>query len=121
MESISAFDIIKLGIGPSSSHTMGPWKAANQFLQLLKDQNQITELVEIYTYLFGSLAKTGKGHGSDIAIIMGLSNENFQIIDTDQIEDKINTIKTKAFIKIDDQISIPFIAEQHLIFEFTKV
>lgn len=120
MESISAFDIIKLGIGPSSSHTMGPWKAANQFLQLLKDQNQITELVEIYTYLFGSLAKTGKGHGSDIAIIMGLSNENFQIIDTDQIEDKINTIKNQAFIKINDQLSIPFIADQHLIFEFTK-
>ena len=92
MESISAFDIIKVGIGPSSSHTMGPWKAANQFLALLEEQRTLDKVVEIHTHLFGSLAKTGIGHGSDIAIIMGLAGENFQTIDTDLILSKIESI-----------------------------
>ena len=117
MESISAFDIIKVGIGPSSSHTMGPWKAANQFLALLEEQRTLNKVVEIHTHLFGSLAKTGIGHGSDIAIIMGLAGENFQTIDTDLILSKIEWISQSQAIKISEFHSIPFIQKQHLIFE----
>ncbi|MBK7466395.1 MAG: L-serine ammonia-lyase [Saprospiraceae bacterium] len=118
MESISAFDIIKVGIGPSSSHTMGPWKAANQFLALLEEQRTLNKVVEIHTHLFGSLAKTGIGHGSDIAIIMGLAGENFQTIDTDLILSKIEWISQSQAIKISEFHSIPFIQKQHLIFEY---
>jgi L-serine dehydratase len=66
MESISAFEIIKIGIGPSSSHTMGPWRASAFFLGYLKSLDKFSEVTEITTYLFGSLAKTGLGHGTDI-------------------------------------------------------
>ena len=118
MESISAFDIIKVGIGPSSSHTMGPWKAANQFLVLLEEQSTLDKVVEIHTHLFGSLAKTGIGHGSDIAIIMGLAGENFQTIDTDLILSKIESINQSQAINISEFHSIPFIQKQHLIFEY---
>ena len=118
MESISAFDIIKVGIGPSSSHTMGPWKAANQFLALLEEQRTLNKVVEIHTHLFGSLAKTGIGHGSDIAIIMGLAGENFQTIDTDLILSKIESINQSQAINISEFHSIPFIQKQHLIFEY---
>ena len=118
MESISAFDIIKVGIGPSSSHTMGPWKAANQFLALLEEQRTLNKVVEIHTHLFDSLAKTGIGHGSDIAIIMGLAGENFQTIDTDLILSKIEWISQSQAIKISEFHSIPFIQKQHLIYEY---
>ncbi|MFY0654775.1 MAG: L-serine ammonia-lyase [Cyclobacteriaceae bacterium] len=71
MESISVFDMFKIGVGPSSSHTMGPWKASMLFLESLMDALDHTE--SIHVKLFGSLALTGKGHGSDKAIILGLS------------------------------------------------
>ena len=74
MERISVFDIFKIGIGPSSSHTMGPWKAANQFIQELEDSRRLDEMVGLNVELFGSLAKTGKGHGTDLAVILGLQN-----------------------------------------------
>jgi L-serine dehydratase len=69
MKSISVFDIIKVGIGPSSSHTMGPWKAAEMFLNFLDKDLELVEILDIY--LYGSLAKTGKGHGTDFAVLLG--------------------------------------------------
>ena len=72
MESISAFDIIKVGIGPSSSHTMGPWEAALAFCQFLKENNLIDKVETVVVDLYGSLAKTGKGHGTDFAVTLGL-------------------------------------------------
>ena len=67
MESISVFEIIKVGIGPSSSHTMGPWNAASRFLNLIIRERQISEVKEVFVEFFGSLAKTGIGYGTDIA------------------------------------------------------
>ena len=67
MESISVFEIIKVGIGPSSSHTMGPWNAAEMFLEEIKRTNTLQNVKEIFVEFFGSLAKTGVGHGTDIA------------------------------------------------------
>jgi len=71
-EQISVFDIFKIGIGPSSSHTLGPWRAAQQFTAALNNQNLLTAVVQLKVLLYGSLAKTGKGHGTDIAILLGL-------------------------------------------------
>jgi len=120
MESLSVFDIIKVGIGPSSSHTMGPWRAANLFLSFLKDQGQLANVVEIKTSLYGSLAKTGKGHGTDIAVMMGLSNENYNTIDTDTINDKVKTIKESGQIFIADNQAISFNYEKHILFKLSK-
>ena len=76
MEQISVFDIFKIGVGPSSSHTMGPWRAAQQFINLYKTNPGIKEIKRIHVDLYGSLAKTGKGHGTDIAVLLGLMGED---------------------------------------------
>jgi L-serine dehydratase len=120
MESISVFEIIKVGIGPSSSHTMGPWHAATLFLSHLNSHNLTPQVSEIKTYLYGSLAKTGIGHGTDIAVILGLSNEDYKTIDTDEIPDKIETIKSNGFIHISNSQTIPFEYDKHIIFEKSK-
>jgi L-serine dehydratase len=90
MESISAFEIIKIGIGPSSSHTMGPWRAAGQFLAAIPDLKAVRS---IKIDLYGSLAKTGKGHGTDVAVLMGLSGEDYTRIDTATIPTRFSQIK----------------------------
>ncbi|MDP4276797.1 MAG: L-serine ammonia-lyase [Bacteroidota bacterium] len=120
MESLSAFDIIKIGIGPSSSHTMGPWSAALLFLNYLNEQHKLSDVIKIRTYLYGSLAKTGKGHGTDIAVMMGLSNENFNTIDTDSILKKVETIKKNGLIHPSEGIAIPFDDEKDILFEYKK-
>src|ERR1700710_807844 len=75
-ESISVFDMLKIGVGPSSSHTLGPWRAAQRFTASIDHQFGITTLKSIKILLYGSLAKTGKGHGTDIAIQLGLAGED---------------------------------------------
>ncbi len=119
-ESISVFEIIKVGIGPSSSHTMGPWRAATSFLNYLNEKNKLSEVTEIKTYLFGSLAKTGIGHGTDIAIMMGLSNEDFTTIETDKIIEKVEQIKQSGLIYISESQTISFNYKEHIIFDFIK-
>ena len=76
MESISVFDIFKIGVGPSSSHTMGPWRAAQQFLAIVRERGEFDRVASVRVDLFGSLAKTGKGHGTDVAVLMGLAGED---------------------------------------------
>src|SRR5258706_13776248 len=75
-EQISVFDIFKIGIGPSSSHTLGPWRAAQQFLELLVEQDILNLVTGIKILLYGSLSKTGKGKGTVIAILLGLSGDD---------------------------------------------
>jgi L-serine dehydratase len=120
METLSVFDIIKVGIGPSSSHTMGPWRAAMLFLDYLKKLDKIEDVTRIKTFLYGSLAKTGKGHGTDIAIMMGLSNENYTTIDTNTIEEKAGNIKRNALINISENHAIHFNYDKHIVFEYNK-
>ena len=78
--SISVFDIIKVGVGPSSSHTMGPWRAALFFIEELAQKDLWQSLQRIEVILYGSPSKTGKGHGSDQAIIAGLHYKHFRVI-----------------------------------------
>lgn len=114
MQSISIFEIIKVGIGPSSSHTMGPWNAAELFLNSIKKLRSLSEVEEVYVEFFGSLAKTGVGHGTDIAGMLGLSGEDFKEIDTDTILTKIDNIKTTQQINLGGEKIIPFIYGKHL-------
>lgn len=120
MESISIFEIIKVGIGPSSSHTMGPWNAAESFLNLIKRTHQIADVEEVFVEFFGSLAKTGIGHGTDIAGMLGLAGENFKTIDTTKIDEKIEQIKSSNQINLGGEKIIPFVYGVHLILNKNK-
>ena len=120
MESISAFEIIKVGIGPSSSHTMGPWVAAERFIRVLKLKEHFDQVLEIQVSLYGSLAKTGIGHGTDIAVMLGLSGENFQTIDTTQITQKIAEIKSAQSLLLNGEKPIVFDYPNHIRFEYSK-
>lgn len=120
MESISVFDIIKIGIGPSSSHTMGPWNAAQMFLDLVKRHRPLQEVKEVFVEFFGSLAKTGIGHGTDIAGMLGLSGENYRTINTNKIDEKIDKIKSEQQIHLGGEVWLPFIYGHHLILNKEK-
>jgi len=118
MERISVFDVFKIGVGPSSSHTMGPWRAAEQFLKNLIKENKLRQIQEIKIHLYGSLAKTGKGHGTDIAVLLGLSAEDPITIDTNIIDDKIKNIKEQFKLNLNQEKTIFFDYHQHLLFHF---
>jgi L-serine dehydratase len=90
------------------------------FLSYLNKCEKLHDVIEIKTYLYGSLAKTGLGHGTDIAIILGLSNEDFTTIDTNKISEKIEYIKRSGFINISENHRVSFNYEKHIIFEFNK-
>ena len=91
-EAISVFDIFKIGIGPSSSHTLGPWRAAQRFVQTLQKKNILIEVIEVKVLLYGSLAKTGKGHGTDVAVQLGLCGDDPVTFAVDHVDAKINDI-----------------------------
>lgn len=120
MQSISVFEIIKVGIGPSSSHTMGPWNAAESFLNKIRKDYQLQNVKEIFVEFFGSLAKTGIGHGTDIAGMLGLSGENFKTINTSEIDSKIEHIKTSGTLNLGGEKLLPFIYGHHLILNKQK-
>lgn len=120
MESISAFEMIKIGIGPSSSHTMGPWKASEMFLNEIEKETNLSNITGVKVYLYGSLAKTGHGHGTDVAILMGLSGEDYAVINTDTIPNKVEKIKKDGLISLKQKYTIPFVYSNDLIFEFKK-
>ncbi len=120
MESISIFEIIKVGIGPSSSHTMGPWNAAESFLNKIRKERPLQEVQRVFVEFFGSLAKTGIGHGTDVAGMLGLSGENFKKIDTTKIQEKVDTIKESAELNLGGEKIIPFVYGEHLILNRKK-
>jgi L-serine dehydratase len=97
MHRISIFDIFKIGVGPSSSHTLGPWKAALAFLELLPD---VMEVAIIKVQLYGSLSKTGVGHGTDIAVMLGLENFDPETIETGDIPFHIGRIKYEQVLRL---------------------
>ncbi|MEM6724894.1 MAG: L-serine ammonia-lyase [Bacteroidota bacterium] len=111
MERLSVFDIFKIGVGPSSSHTLGPWRAALDFIQLIGDQS----VISIEAHLFGSLSKTGKGHATDVAIMLGLEGYDPTQIDTSRIDLQIDKIESEKLLYIHGH-PIPFIPEQNIIF-----
>lgn len=91
-EPISVFDIFKIGVGPSSSHTLGPWRAAQRFTKSLVDTGVLHDVSEVRVLLYGSLAKTGKGHGTGFAIQLGLCGEDPVTFAVDQIDSKMDDI-----------------------------
>ncbi len=91
-EAISVFDMFKIGVGPSSSHTLGPWRAAQKFVENIKQNHGVENVKHLQVLLYGSLAKTGKGHGTDVAVVMGLTNEDPVTVEVNSITPKFNAV-----------------------------
>ncbi len=108
MERISVFDIFKIGIGPSSSHTMGPWRAAQQFIVELNNEQLFEKTISVTVWLYGSLAKTGKGHGTDIAIMLGLNGDDPVTIPVPNVSSNIETIHKTQSLNFGGKRSIFF-------------
>ena len=119
-EPISVFDIFKIGVGPSSSHTLGPWRAGQSFIGSLEKKGLLSKLRHLRVLLYGSLAKTGKGHGTDIAIQLGLAGYDPVSIDTSVIPSVIKEIQEKKSlgprpaIEFDPLIDIVFLMGESL-------
>jgi len=114
MESISVFEIFKIGIGPSSSHTMGPWKAGQEAVTHF--HLPLEKIISLKIHLYGSLAKTGKGHGTDIAIKLGLSGYDPKTIPVESVQKVIKQIRETSTLLLDGKHPIKFNEEEDIIF-----
>lgn len=119
-ESISVFDMFKIGVGPSSSHTLGPWRAALLFSQKIKEKYGLENVAALHVYLYGSLAKTGHGHGTDVAVQMGLLGENPETTDVNLIFPKIEQLKVEKKILLHGEQSIPFDPARDIVFLYQE-
>lgn len=119
-EQISIFDMFKIGIGPSSSHTLGPWRAAQRFTQRLTDSDLLENVEIIKILLYGSLAKTGIGHGTDVAVLLGLSGADPVTIAIDDVSKQITQIKQQQSLSLAGKHRIAFHYADDLLFLYTE-
>ncbi|MET8383981.1 L-serine ammonia-lyase [Streptosporangium canum] len=114
---ISVFDLFKIGIGPSSSHTGGPMAAAHKFARGLDQDGLLEKTAGVEVILYGSLGLTGKGHGSDKAVLLGLSGEKPELVDVDTVDDRLAAMRESGTISLYGTREIPFVVGEHLVFE----
>ena len=106
---VSTFDLFKIGIGPSSSHTVGPMRAAERFVhRWLFDQGRLQDVVRLRAEVFGSLALTGRGHGTDKAVLLGLEGQRPNLIDPDIIPGALERIRSSKRINLLGRHEIAF-------------
>src|SRR5205814_1825034 len=117
---VSAFDLFKIGLGPSSSHTVGPMRAALRFVHELAAEGKLEVTERIGIDLYGSLGLTGRGHGTDRAVLLGLSGEAPDRIDPDTVESKLQRIYEQNQLTLDAQHTIPFRVDENLRFRIDK-
>ncbi|HLT33924.1 MAG TPA: L-serine ammonia-lyase [Aquaticitalea sp.] len=116
MECISVFDMLKIGVGPSSSHTLGPWRAAERWIKELKAADKFNKVEKITVDLYGSLSLTGKGHATDFAIMLGLSGANPETIPTDSIASIISAIKETKTLMLNNEFPVGFHPDTDIMF-----
>ena len=114
---ISVFDLFKIGIGPSSSHTGGPMAAAHKFARGLHEDGLLEKTARVEAILYGSLGLTGKGHGSDKAVLLGLSGEKPELVDVDTVDDRVAAMRASGTIVLYGSHTIPFVIGEDLVFE----
>lgn len=119
MECISVFDMLKIGIGPSSSHTLGPWRAAERWINHLKKEQLFLDVTTVKIDLYGSLSLTGKGHATDLAIILGLAGADPEDIPTENIPYFIKKIKENNQLNFGNEIQIDFNPTTDIVFDQT--
>ena len=116
MECISIFDMLKIGIGPSSSHTLGPWRAAERWISELKTAQHFESVQKIQVQVYGSLSLTGKGHATDYAIMLGLSGANPVEIPIEAIQQMVSNIQDTALLNFGGEKEIAFDPKVDIIF-----
>ncbi|RAJ17196.1 L-serine ammonia-lyase [Olleya aquimaris] len=116
MECISVFDMLKIGVGPSSSHTLGPWRAAERWIYELKEANVFDKIQSVKVDLYGSLSLTGKGHATDLAVMLGLSGADPEIIPTDTIDIIIASVNNTEKLVLNNERIIQFQPKQDITF-----
>ena len=115
-ECISVFDMLKIGVGPSSSHTLGPWRAAERFLVELTERKILEKTIRVKVDLYGSLSLTGTGHATDLAIMLGLSGQDPEYIPVQNIAGIIKNIEDKKEINLGNKQLIAFYFLQDIVF-----
>jgi len=115
-EQISIFDMFKVGIGPSSSHTLGPWRAAQQFIAQLMEKGLLQQTERVKILLYGSLAKTGIGHGTDLAVLLGLSGDDPVTCPVNEVIPKVAAIKEGQRLRLAGSHDISFRFSEDLLF-----
>ncbi|MCW8808321.1 MAG: L-serine ammonia-lyase, partial [Rhodanobacter sp.] len=114
---VSVFDLFKIGIGPSSSHTVGPMRAASRFAERwLDEKGVLARVARVQVELFGSLALTGRGHGTDKAVLLGLEGEHPDTVDPDRIPEMLERIRGSQRLCILGRHEITFDEKRDLIF-----
>lgn len=116
MESISIFDMLKIGVGPSSSHTLGPWRAGQRFVKALKEKGVFEKVESIKIDLYGSLSLTGKGHATDLATVLGLSGYDPVTIPIEKIDEEIQRVKAEKTLQLNAERAISFVMDTDVVF-----
>lgn len=115
---ISVFDLFSVGIGPSSSHTVGPMRAARQFLVQLG--GELTQIHTLHTTLYGSLAFTGPGHGTDKAVLLGFMGEAPESVDPDSVEARLEVVHTSKTIRLLDQVELAYTPSLSIFYDYQE-
>jgi len=116
IECISVFDMLKVGVGPSSSHTLGPWRAAQRWIGELKQKKTFDDVESIHVDLYGSLSLTGTGHATDIAVMLGLCGFDPVKMDIELIDPEIFNIRATKSILLNGENPINFDPKEHIKF-----
>ncbi|MGW4045977.1 L-serine ammonia-lyase [Streptomyces sp. NPDC004721] len=112
---LSVFDLYSVGIGPSSSHTVGPMRAARRFVGLLERDGLLDDAAGVRAELYGSLGATGRGHGSDKAVVLGLEGEDPATVDTDRSDDRVAAVRAGGTLLLGGKHRIPFDGDRDLV------
>ncbi|MEG0886194.1 MAG: serine dehydratase beta chain, partial [Janthinobacterium sp.] len=112
---VSVFDLFKIGIGPSSSHTVGPMRAAHAFVQRLQRQQLLSQVARVRCQLFGSLGATGRGHASDRAVILGLAGFAPDTVDINAVDGIIAQVHGQQQLLLDGTQGIAFDPQNDLL------
>lgn len=115
-DSISVFDIFKIGVGPSSSHTLGPWRAALLLLEEIRAKGGLSSVEKLQVLLYGSLAKTGHGHGTDVAVVLGLCGEDPVTFDVNEIDTTIRSIRDTRSLRLGGEQDLEFDMDKDIVF-----
>ncbi len=113
---ISVFDLFKIGIGPSSSHTMGPMRAAKRFVDGLRQAGHLTATTSVAVELYGSLGLTGRGHGTDRAVLVGLEGADPESVDPDLVQRRRAQVEAEPVLLLGGEHAVTFRLDEHLIF-----
>ena len=116
IECISIFDMLKIGVGPSSSHTLGPWRAAERWIKDLEKSGTLTEVVEVKVQMYGSLSLTGKGHATDYAVILGLLGTDPEYIPIDKVHELVSDVTLNKKLHLGGKLELDFDPKADIIF-----